>query len=153
VSAGDFLGIEDELRALVRASTGGDVADVARLAGGGLAHRRFYRVTLRNGEPATLIARADRGEPAPGVLPEPALEPLRSFLEAHGLPVPRRFGDAARGLGLLEISATLAHTGARVGRHGGSARSTKNCALVPRCGSPTRAAPAFERALDATLFA
>jgi len=159
VSAGDpFLGIEDELRALVRASTGSDVAQVARLTGGGLAHRRFYRVTLRNGEPATLIARADRGEPAPGVLPEPALEPLRTFLEAHGLPVPRRLGgDAARGLDLLEdlgdaSLAQLLESADAAQRH---ALFQEACALVPRLqrlADPGGRVPAFGRRLDATLF-
>ncbi len=64
-------------------------------AASGLAHRRFYRLHFASGEPATLIARVDRGEPAPGVPPEPPLEATRSFLEAHGLPVPRRFGGDA----------------------------------------------------------
>jgi aminoglycoside/choline kinase family phosphotransferase len=159
VSAGDpFLGIEDELRALVRASTGGDVADVEPLTGGGLAHRRFYRVTLRNGEPATLIARADRGEPAPGVLPEPALEPLRTFLEAHGLPVPRRLGgDAARGLDLLEDlgDVSLAQALESAGPAQRRALYEEACSLVPRLqrlADPGGRVPAFGRKLDATLF-
>ena len=159
MSAGDpFLGIEDELRALVRASTGGDVTDIEPLTGAGLAHRRFYRATLRSGEPATLIARVDRGEPAPGVLPEPALEPLRTFLETHGLPVPRRLGgDAARGLDLLEdlgdaSLAQLLESADATQRH---ALYEEACALVPRLqrlADPSARVPAFGRKLDATLF-
>jgi len=159
VSAGDpFHGIEDELCALVRASIGADVANVERLTGGGLAHRRFYRVTLRSGAPATLIARADRGEPAPGVLPEPALEPLRTFLETHGLPVPRRLGgDPARGLDLLEDlgDASLAQLLESADAAQRRALYEEACALVPRLqrlADPGGRVPAFGRRLDATLF-
>ena len=65
-----------------RAAADREVARLERLSGSGLAHRRFYRVHLAAGEPATLIARVDRGEPAPGVPAEPPLEATRAFLEA-----------------------------------------------------------------------
>jgi aminoglycoside/choline kinase family phosphotransferase len=71
----------------------------------GLGTRRFARVLLDGPEPHSLVARLEAeedpaGRPA-GVPPEPPLEPLRSRLEAHGLPVPRRFGGEP-GLELLE---------------------------------------------------
>ncbi len=153
-----FLGIDDELRALVRASIGGDLAGIERLTGAGLAHRHFYRVTLRSDDSATLIARIDRGEPAPGVLPEPPLEPLRSFLEEHGLPVPRRLGgDTARGIELLEDlgDASLAQLMESADPAERRALYQEACALVPRLQrlvDPSGRVPAFDRRLDATLF-
>ena len=70
----------------------------------GLDERRFHRIFFEEGEPHTLIARIEpepegpssggaggtrrEVDAAPAWLPEPALEPLRSFLEAAGLPVP-----------------------------------------------------------------
>lgn len=72
----------------------------------GLGTRRFARVFLEGPEPPfSLVARIEveedpRGRPA-GVPPEPPLEPLRTTLEQHGLPVPRRLGGGP-GLDLLE---------------------------------------------------
>ena len=90
---------------LVEAQLGVAVVRVEPIAAG-LGLRRFLRVHT-SGEPATLVVRIEapedpRGRPA-GAAPEPALEPLRSFLARHGLPVPGRFGgDPARGIDLLE---------------------------------------------------
>jgi len=69
----------------------------------GMGTRRFHRIFLEGDGPATLVARieAESTNPAtlstevpivpdaPGWLSEPALEPLREFLETAGLPVPR----------------------------------------------------------------
>jgi hypothetical protein len=158
VSARDpFLGIDDELRVLVRACTGSDLAHIERLSGAGLAHRHFYRVTLRSGEPATLIARVDRGEPAPGVLPEPPLEPLRTFLEEHQLPVPRRLGgETKRGIDLLEDlgDASLAQLVESADAAQRRALYQEACALVPRLQrlvDPSGRVPAFGRRLDRAL--
>jgi aminoglycoside/choline kinase family phosphotransferase len=150
-----FAGIEDELRDLVRAATGGAVSGAVRLTGAGLAHRRFYRVASGD---TTWIARVDRGEPAPGVLPEPPLEPLRTFLEDSGLPVPRRLGgDATRGIDLLEdlgddSLATLVENATPARRR---ALYDEACALVPRLQrlpDPSGRVPAFARRLDASLL-
>ena len=64
----------------------------------GLGLRAFYRVHT-TGVPDSLVVRMDAPEDAaarpPGVLPEPGLEPLRTFLAEHGIPVPLRFGGDA----------------------------------------------------------
>jgi aminoglycoside/choline kinase family phosphotransferase len=156
VSARDpFDGIEAELRESVRAATGAPVTGMERLTGGGLAHRRFYRVASGG---RTLIARVDRGEPAPGVLPEPALEPLRTFLEESGLPVPGRIGgDDARGIDLIEdlgdaSFASLVESATPAQRR---ALYEEACALVPRLQrlvDPGGRVPAFARRLDASLM-
>jgi aminoglycoside/choline kinase family phosphotransferase len=96
---------ESELKGLVEAQLGVPVVRVEPLATA-LGLRRFLRVHTA-GTPATLVARIEApedpaGRPA-GSAPEPPLEPLRSFLQEHGLPVPARYGgDSARGLELLE---------------------------------------------------
>lgn len=74
----------------------------------GLGARRFFRIlTVGDAVPARLIARVEAPEdPAirpPGAAPEPPLEPLRTFLEAAGLPVPRSYGrDPELGIDWLE---------------------------------------------------
>ena len=153
-----FAGIDAELRAAARACTGREVARLERLSGSGLAHRRFYRVHLAPGEPATLIARVDRGEPAPGVPAEPPLEATRAFLEEHGLPVPRRFGgDAARAIDLIEDlgDVALADVLERAGAAERRALYEETCDLVPRLqrlADPGGRVPAFGRRLDAPLL-
>jgi N-acetylmuramate 1-kinase len=153
-----FLGVEAELRELTRACTGRAVAGTERLTGAGLAHRRFYRLTLNGVDPPTLIARVDRGEPAPGVLPEPPLEPLRTFLEDAGLPVPRRLGgDAASGIDLLEDlgDASLAQALESASAPRRRALYEKACALPPRLQrltDPSGRVPAFGRRLDAAVI-
>jgi len=97
--------MESEIQRLVESQLGVPVASVQPIAAG-LGLRRFFRVSTR-GVPATLVARVEApedpaGRPA-GIPPEPPLEPLRTFLERHGLPVPARLGgDDARGVALLE---------------------------------------------------
>lgn len=147
--------IEDELRALVETQLGVAVERVDLLAGG-VSHRGFHRVTLGAGEPRTLIARVDRGQPGPGVLPEPPLEPLRSFLEAHGIPVPRRLGgDAARGIDLLEdAGSTTLEDAMRADARATRALYEEACSWIPVLQGlidPSGRVHAFHRRLDATL--
>jgi aminoglycoside/choline kinase family phosphotransferase len=98
----------------------------------------------------------DRGEPAPGVPPEPPLEPTRAFLEAHGLPVPKRLaGDA--GIDLLEDAGSRP-LGAFADAPAAERRALyeEACALVPRLQrlhDPSGRVPAFGRRLDAELLA
>jgi aminoglycoside/choline kinase family phosphotransferase len=150
--------LEDELRALVAAQLGERVESIATLAGGGVSHRGFYRLTLTGGGPRTVVARVDRGQPGPGVLPEPPLEPLRTFLESHGIPVPRRLGgDAARRIDLLEDAgpttledAVRADPGARGALY---AEACDWIAALQRVTDPSGAVHAFHRSLDADLVA
>lgn len=61
----------------------------------GLGHRRFFRLELAGGTtPHSLVARVEGAPPASSdpLIPEPKLEPIRSFLAAAGLPVPRSYG-------------------------------------------------------------
>jgi aminoglycoside/choline kinase family phosphotransferase len=128
---------------------------------GELALRRFYRVTT-TGEPGSLIARVEApedpaGRPA-GTPPEPALEPLRSFLEQRGLPVPARLGsDSKRGIELLEDlgSRTLASAVAGASSEGRVTLYAAAIDLIPRLQrleDPAGEVPAFGRRLDDTLF-
>lgn len=99
-----------QLSALAREALGRQPVRIESLLAG-LGTRRFHRLYFDSGTPLTLIARieddgtlgrasvsgaksqARSGTPrvpdAPAWLPEPPLEPLRGFLEAAGLPVPR----------------------------------------------------------------
>jgi aminoglycoside/choline kinase family phosphotransferase len=148
---------DEALRALGQACLGSPVARVEPV-GGGIGHRAFHRLYLADGR--TAIARTDRGEPAPGVLPEPPLEPLRSFLEAHGLPVPRRLGGSADGeIDLLEDagSTTLEDVAARAASAVRRPLYEEACDGIARLqrlpdpGDGTIAA--FGRALDAPTIA
>jgi len=128
---------------------------------GGLGLRRFYRVTA-TGEPSSVIARVEApedpaGRPA-GTPPEPALEPLRSFLEERGLPVPARLGgDPERGIELLEDLGSRTLASAVAGASAGERMTLYTAAigLIPRLQrleDPAGELPAFERRLDARLF-
>lgn len=156
--SGEPAALADELRALARRALGAEVLAIEPLAGG-VGHRRFFRLRLAGPGPAACVARVDRGEPAPGVPPEPPLEPTRAFLEAHGLPVPRRLGgDDAAGIDLLEDAgsrplAAVAPSATAVERR---ALYQEACDLVPRLqrlADPTGRVPAFGRRLDAALLA
>jgi aminoglycoside/choline kinase family phosphotransferase len=148
--------LEDELRALALRALGAPVAAIEPLRGG-LGHRRFFRLRLADG--ARCVARVDRGAPAPGVPPEPPLEPTRAFLEAHGLPVPRRLGgDERAGIDLLEDAGSqpLAEVAPAAGRAERRALYEEACDLVPRLqrlADPSGRVPAFGRRLDAALLA
>jgi aminoglycoside/choline kinase family phosphotransferase len=132
----------------------------------GLGSRRFYRLSLTGAAskstPASVIARVDAPEdpalrPA-GVPPEPPLEPLRSFLADHGVPVPERYaGDEERGIELLEDlgSLSLEIAANEAGEKDRQSLYREACELVPRLQSLQGSAveiPAFGRRLDAQLI-
>lgn len=152
--SGDALA--DELRALARGTLGADVIGIERLAGG-VGHRGFFRLRLAGGR--SCVARVDRGAPAPGVPPEPPLEPTRAFLEAHGLPVPGRLGgDEAGEIDLLEDLGPLTLEAAAAGAGADDRRALyeEACDLVPRLqrlADPAGRVPAFARRLDGALLA
>ncbi len=140
---------------VVRSCTGREVRGLHLLTGG-LALRRFHRVTL-DGPPHTLVARVEAeedpaGRPA-GVPPEPPLEPIRGFLAEAGLPVPASLGrDADLGIDLLEDLGDQALADAPQDTR--LAYTAEACALVPRLQSlaDPGALPAFARRLDRALF-
>ena len=150
--------------ALVRQRLDSEVAAFEAIEPG-LGTRSFYRVRLEpgvSGGPESVIARVEAPEdPAMrphGIPAEPPLEPLRSFLESKGIPVPASFGrDSDAGVDLLEdvgeenleVAATRLDPDAR------SALYDEACALVPRLQELRADRPgiaAFERRLDSTLF-
>lgn len=130
----------------------------------GLGRRRFYRVRLAGDHsPRTLVARIEQPEdPArrpPGLPPEPSLEPLRTFLEKAGLPVPLLLGrDAEAGVELLEDAGPVAlrDVAPRLEAAGRRRLYEEICDLLPRLQSLEAEAseiPAFGRRLDAAFFA
>lgn len=152
-------GIEDRVRDAVRRGLGREVASVEEIAAG-LGRRRFFRVRLAGGEPSRLVARVESPEdparrPA-GVPPEPPLEPLRSFLEQSGIPVPARYGGDDD-IALLEDLGTLALRDVALAAPAAERRRLyeEACDLVARLQrlheSPARIA-AFGRRLDSALF-
>lgn len=105
----------ERLTAVVWERLGRRVASIEEIEAG-LGARRFLRLLFAEGEPRSLIARCEAGPAvasasaargpalpsAPAWLPEPALEPLRGFLEQAGLRVPKSFGHFPElGLDLL----------------------------------------------------
>jgi len=130
----------------------------------GLGLRRFFRVHLEGGTPSMLVARVefpeDPGRRPSGSTPEPALEPVRAFLEAQGVPVPLRYGgDGRAGVDLLEDLGSLS-LGLAVAQASLPERQqlyAEACDIVPRYqnardpGGPSRL-PCFDRRLDAALF-
>jgi len=156
--------LEATLRRLVRSALGADVLACEPIPGQ-LGLRRFVRVRLapQPGVPATLVARIEapedpRSRPA-GAPPEPPLEPIRRLLEAHGLPVPARYGgDAAAGIDLLEDAGDRSLLSALAGADAAARRSlyAEVCALVPRLQRITGPVPgvaAFERRLRSEQLA
>ena len=152
--------LEAALRRLVRAELRAEVVRTELLAGG-LGRRRFLRLHT-DGTPATLVARIDAEEdPArrpTGLPPEPDLEPLRSFLEGRGIPVPRSYGrDAAHGIHLIEDAGPTSLRDAVAARPDERlALYEEACDLVPRfqeSRDPGDGLPAFSRRLDAAFFA
>jgi aminoglycoside/choline kinase family phosphotransferase len=146
---------ESELRGLVEAQLGVAVVRAEPIATG-LGLRRFVRL-YASGPPTTLIARIEApedpaGRPA-GAAPEPPLEPLRSFLERAGLPVPARLGgDPARGVDLLEDVGALSLLDV-TGAAGAAERAALYRAVLAWIPALQRLAdpgglPAFERRLD-----
>jgi aminoglycoside/choline kinase family phosphotransferase len=154
---------------------GGRPYEVERLAAG-LGQRRFYRLRRPSGDsirnraqsaysdlPETLIARFEAepnspsepvaAESPPAWLPEPPLEPLRSFLEDAGLPVPTSFlHDPARGLDLLEDVGDRTLLDAEEPDRPRLYREA--CRLIPRLQSldaTPDAIPAYGRVYDRAL--
>ncbi len=132
----------------------------------GMGARRFHRIFLAGDGPATLVARIEDDRTttapaetslvpaAPAWLEEPALEPLRGFLEDAGLPVPRsHLHWPQQGIDLLEDVGTTT-LGDIAGPHGDD-RYREACDLVPRLqglkASPS-SIPAFGRHLDRRLL-
>jgi len=99
------------LEALVRTTCRRSPSSIERVPAG-LGTRRFYRIRFPTDEPRSLIARIEPApsstrEPDPDEPPtrlsEPALEPLRQFLEDAGLRVPHCFAHLPdQGVDLLE---------------------------------------------------
>jgi aminoglycoside/choline kinase family phosphotransferase len=130
----------------------------------GLGDRRFYRLTLDAPDtPSRLMARIEPEAPgapggaepaAPSWLPEPALEPIRTFLERAGLPVPRSYlHDAELGLDLLEDVGDRRLSDAPAQELEGLYREA--CSLVPRLQALRADAaeiPAFGRVFDTDLI-
>lgn len=145
---------------LVAETLGVEVKALERLSGG-LGLRSFYRART-SGTPASLVVRVEADEdPAgrpPGVPAEPGLEPTRTFLAEHGIPVPLRFGGED-GVDFLEDlgSASLEQVVAEADRETRRELYEEACDLVvrfQRAGFDRDApVPAFERHLDGPLFA
>jgi aminoglycoside/choline kinase family phosphotransferase len=152
------------LEALVRERWGQPPRSIERIEAG-LGLRRFYRILRHEHDsPASLVARIEpSGEPAaeastdpgqaPHWLPEPALEPLRSFLENAGLPVPRSYLHRPDlGVDLLEDVGGRTLSDALPERR--EALYREACALGPRLQSLDAAPeeiPAFGRIFDSAL--
>ncbi len=149
---------EDALRSLVRDALQRDVAELTWLSAQ-LGLRRFARLTLAgDAAPHTLIARIDAPEdPAgrpEGVPPEPPLEPIRAVLEAHGLPVPRRFAaDEAAGIELLEDMGDVTLQDAASDPARRLPLYTEACDWIARLQAvPPQPIAAFSRHMDAALI-
>jgi aminoglycoside/choline kinase family phosphotransferase len=107
---------------------------------------------------ARIEAPEDPASRPSGVAPEPALEPIRSLLARHGLPVPARYGgDAAAGIELLEDAGERSLTTAAAEATAAERRAlyAEVCALVPRLQriAPAPGVAAFERRLGAEQIA
>ena len=158
--SGERKKVEETLAGMVQDQLGVRVTRVEPLAGQ-LGLRRFLRVHT-GGRPQTLVARIEAPEdPAgrpPGAAPEPALEPLRTFLADLGLPVPARLGgDPARGIDLLEDlgGETLEDAVARCDGPARVALYRRVLAWLPvlqGAAPPAYPLPAFGRRLDRTLI-
>ena len=148
------------IQALVRTSLGREIASVEAIEAG-LGSRRFFRVSLETaGNPDSLVARLDGPEdPAlrpEGVPPEPDLEPIRSWLARHDLPVPRSYGSEA-GLVLLEdLGPTSLESAARsLPEEEVRALYRQACEIVPKLQAvppPEHGTARFERRLDRDLI-
>ena len=156
----------ERLASIVRTELGRPPEAIEPIAAG-LGRRRFYRVRFAEGEPRTLIARVEartenddqhHGKPAsmqpPAWLPEPSLEPLRTFLEAAGLPVPRSYAHLPEhGLDLLEDVGDRTLADASESMRNDLYREA--CELVPRLqrlSARPESVPAFGRIFDRALI-
>jgi aminoglycoside/choline kinase family phosphotransferase len=155
--------LDDVVRRAVHAALGAEMVR-SQAIDDGLGLRRFVRVFLAptSDGPDTLIARIDAaedpaGRPA-GIPPEPPLEPIRSLLELHGLPVPARYGgDLDSGVMLLEDlgDVSLADAVRDANATERTSLYRQACDLVTRLQrvAPEPGVEAFERRLDANVFA
>jgi aminoglycoside/choline kinase family phosphotransferase len=148
----------EKLESLVRSHDGRLPISVEPIAAG-LGARRFYRIRFSEGEPKSLVARVEVDiERPPPIgpqywLPEPSLEPLRTFLEEAGLPVPRCYAHLPEyALDLLE------DVGDRTLRDATGRQRLelyrKACELVPRLqrlSAPANRVAAFGRIFDRAL--
>ena len=156
--------VDEEARtridALVGSALGRKIATVASIEAG-LGSRRFFRVGLEPpGDPDSLVVRMEGQEdpalrPA-GVPPEPPLEPIRSWLDRHGLPVPKCYGSEA-GLALLEdLGPTSLESAARsLPGEELQALYLQACEILPKLQStppPEFGAARFARRLDRDLI-
>ncbi|MFT5443919.1 MAG: aminoglycoside/choline kinase family phosphotransferase [Myxococcota bacterium] len=157
-------GQRDALAALVKREFGATLESTTPISPG-LGNRRFFRLRLANstGEaPASVIVRAEAEEStdkrAQGVAPEPALEPLRTFLDTAGVPVPKVYAeDSDLCVLLLEDVGdnSLEHAVAGASTDDRIALYQEACALIPmlqRLEAPEPVIPAFERFLDRALL-
>lgn len=152
--------LEETLRELARQALGARIGRVEWLEGQ-LGLRRFARLHVESGAPASLVARIEAPEdPAgrpPGTTPEPALEPIRALLEASGLPVPARYAaDSAAGIELLEDVGPVSLLDAAAAATPTQRRALyeEACDLVARLQRVGAAdVDAFRRHLDEALFA
>jgi hypothetical protein len=144
---------------LATARLGGSVASVLPVAAG-LGSRRFFRLRLEGARVDSLIARVEAPEDpkgrAPGIPPEPALEPVRAWMEQADLPVPRSHGSED-GIDLLEDlgSETLKDAALAADAAQREALYRAACSLVPRIQRlpVCPGGPAFERELSPAWIA
>lgn len=161
VKSGNASGVElpaalrSALTGLGERCLGSRVVRIERLASG-LGTRRFFRLQCAAGPPESAIARIESETPA-GSGPEPPLEPLRSRLEAAGLPVPASYGgDATAGIALLEDLGDRCLTAAVAGAPLTEIRAlyTEACGIPGRLQRVSDPGPATAaRHLDADLLA
>ncbi len=157
-AAFDWRPLEDTLRRLIAAGPGGELVRIEPVAPG-LGYRHFARLHLRGGSRASVVVRFDAPAPPSRMAPEPPLEPLRSALEAHGVPVPRRYaGDPERGIDLLEdLGATslgdVLRDASPTERRAWLGRACALAPLLQRLADAGSGLPAFRRRLDAALIA
>jgi aminoglycoside/choline kinase family phosphotransferase len=154
------------LEAIAKDRLGRDLERIEPMLAG-LGTRRFHRLFFSRGEPKTLIARFEAdappaipaGEEAPPAwLPEPPLEPLRTFLEEAGIPVPAStLHDPEHALDLLEDVGDC--TIGMLPRDEREARTREACALLPQLQAlappsrTTETEPNARRALELEAFA
>jgi aminoglycoside/choline kinase family phosphotransferase len=149
--------LEARLHQLIEGLGLGHVQRIEPLTGG-LATRRFLRLTLTGGDLTGVVARIEAAEDPSirpqGVAPEPDLEPTRTLLEQAGLPVPRCFGDT-QGIYLLEDLGdfTLCDDAHAKPPESRRLRYEEALGLIPRIQElADPELPALQRALDARLI-
>lgn len=124
------LGLQEEIAGLI----GRSPTRLETIAPG-LGHRHFFRVYFEDGQlPQSLIARVDPpGARRDLAAKEPALEPIRAFLEKAGLPVPQSYAHQQH-IHLLEDLGDISLE--TLARQRGAAQCadlySRACALVPR---------------------